>query len=398
MPAMDGLFPLDQFREFGPSNWALAPLPPIQRAEGRGPGTLRVQVRLRCPAKPGVYGMLDAAGELIYVGKAKELRKRLLSYFRAGSRPAKAARVIRHARAIVWEICSHEFAALLREQELIRRWRPRSNVQGQPLRRRLGFLCVGRAPGPYAYLSRRPATETLAAFGPISWTERTHRAVQRVNDCFRLRDCPQPQEILFPEQGGLYALGKAPGCLRAELGTCLAPCTGLCPRDDYSAQVQAAVAFLTGASPKPIEELAKRMHAAAAAQQFELAASLRDQGNDLAWLAEQLARIRQAQKAMSFIYPLLGWDGSVHWYFVHGARVVAAAPEPGHGESARHTARLITSVYGGKRPEDLLASYEHHDSRMLVMQWFRQRRRERRKTLTPEEALEKCDALARIRA
>ncbi len=390
---MDGLFPLEQFRDFGPSSWSATPLP-VERVLGRGPGSLRTQVRLRCPGKPGVYGMLDEAGDLIYVGKAKQLRSRLLSYFRAGSRPAKAARIIRHARAVVWELCSHEFAALLREQELIRRWRPRCNVHGQPLRRRLGFVCVGRAPAPYTFLTRQPALDSLASFGPISWSDRTLRAVQRVNDCFRLRDCPQPQEILFPEQGGLYALAKPPGCLRAELGTCTAPCTGLCRKSDYSRQVKAAVAFLAGASAQPILNLEKRMRAAAASEQFELAAWLRDQWNDLTWLCEQLDRIRQAQRAMSFVYPLTGWDGSLHWYVIHGARVVAGIPAPKLGGPAQSVMRLLVSIYHGKKLEDLLAPYEHHDGRLLVMQWFRQRPQELRKTLTPDRALEMCNRLA----
>src|ERR1043166_2254420 len=106
---MDGLFQLEAFRDFGSDGMApqLAP-PTVQRVQGKGPSQLRSQIRLLCPAKPGVYGMLDAAGELIYLGKAKQLRHRLLSYFRPRSRPPKAGRILRVAKAIVWEICGHD--------------------------------------------------------------------------------------------------------------------------------------------------------------------------------------------------------------------------------------------------------------------------------------------------
>lgn len=396
---MDGLFCQETFRDFGRDALCSASAaPPIQSIHGPRAAALRAQVRTLCPNKPGVYGMLDGAGELIYLGKAKLLRTRLLSYFRRRSRAPKAGRLLRHVRSIVWEICAHEFTALLREQELIRRWRPRWNVQGQPLRRRLAFLCLGRAPAPQAHLTRRPPLDTLAAFGPLPWTERMVKAVQRINDCFRLRDCPQPQEMIFPEQGGLFPLTRPPGCLRAELGTCLAPCTGECPQADYSAQVQAASQFLAGATAHPLGDLQRQMLAAADQQQFERAASLRDQWNDLTWLVEHLARLRHAQEKMSFVYPLAGWDGAAHWFLIHGARALACVPAPTDPDSAQQAIQALTAVYAGQRLDKLLAPYEHHDGRLIVMQWFGARPRERRKTLTPEQARAKCERFASARS
>lgn len=390
---MDGLVSCDM-HGFGPCRWMQNAEPASQRAHGARPSQLRSNLRVLCPAKPGVYGMLDETGELIYVGKAKLLRQRLLSYFRPRSRPAKAGRVLRHTRTIVWETCAHEFAALVREQELIRRWRPRWNVQGQPLRCRLAFLCVGRGPGPYAYLTRQPAQDAVAVFGPISGSEHALRAVQRLNDHFQLRDCPSPQEITFPEQGGLFPLVRPPGCLRAELGTCLAPCTGACERTDYAAQVKAAVAFLAGDTKRTLGNLQQAMVAAGDRQQFERAASLRDAWTDLTWLAEQLARLRHAQEAMSFVYPLPGWDGSVHWFLIHGARVVECVSAPTVPEEACRVAGSLSSVYGGKKLGSLLTPYEHHDGRLIVMQWFRQRPRERQKIMSVEQAHAHCACLA----
>src|SRR5262245_47330452 len=134
---MEKLFPAGCFVDFGPM--LLDPkglTPPIFRIQGATPAKLRAELRILCPRKPGVYGMVDANGELLYVSKAKSLLLLLLSYFRKRGMPAKAGKIIRRSTEIVWEVHAGEFAALLRELELIRRWRPRGNVQGQPLRRR----------------------------------------------------------------------------------------------------------------------------------------------------------------------------------------------------------------------------------------------------------------------
>src|SRR5919204_1285873 len=141
-----------------------------------------------CPRQPGVYGMLDPGGRLIYVGKAKSLRARLLSYFRPRSRDPKAGRIVQEARYVVWERSADEFAALLRELELIRRWQPRHNVQGQPRRRRRVYVCVGRAPAPYAFLAGQPPRRALRCFGPVPGARRASESVRQVNNWFGLRD------------------------------------------------------------------------------------------------------------------------------------------------------------------------------------------------------------------
>jgi excinuclease ABC subunit C len=156
--------------------------------------------------------MVDATGELVYVGKAKCLRARLLSYFRTNSRDPKAGRILEAARQIVWEVGASEFGALLRELELIRRWQPRFNVQGQPARRRRGYVCVGRRPAPYVFFAARPPRTALAVFGPVPAGTTAREAVRRVNDWFRLRDCPQAGHDLRRPAGVVpgAAIGRLP--------------------------------------------------------------------------------------------------------------------------------------------------------------------------------------------
>jgi excinuclease ABC subunit C len=355
---------------------------------GRRSSQLRSEIRRFCLRKPGVYGMLDRHGELIYIGKAKSLRARLLSYFRRRSRDPKAGRILRHAGSIAWEISPNEFAALHRELELIRRWRPRLNVQGQPLRRRFTFVCLGRPPAPYLFLARRPPPSTLACFGPIPLGRRAREAVRRLNDWFQLRDCPQVQEMVFADQAELFPVPRSAGCLRYEIGTCLGPCLAACGQDDYSRKARLARDFLAGIDLSPLVILERRMATAAAGQQFERAALLRDELASLRWLHDRLDQQRLRVRE-SFIYPVSGMGRETIWYLIHGGRTVAAVQEPQDPDGASAAAELIDAVYQ-KEPTRLLDSYEHYDGLLLVASWFRRYPQQRKRVLQPSEALGLC--------
>ncbi|MGL4421869.1 MAG: nucleotide excision repair endonuclease, partial [Gemmataceae bacterium] len=127
---------------FGPSRFAIPQeTPQFHSVGGRSAAKLRLLLRKAAPKQPGVYGMLDNRGRIIYIGKAKVLRTRLLSYFREDSRNPKAARIIRSTRRILWEQSPNEFLALLRELELIQHLRPRFNVLGMPGQHRHFYIC-----------------------------------------------------------------------------------------------------------------------------------------------------------------------------------------------------------------------------------------------------------------
>ena len=196
---------------------------PIEVVGGRRQDELRRQIVQSCPQVPGVYGMLDRKGQLIYVGKSKSLRSRLLSYFAASNAEEKGGRIIENARAIQWETQPSEFASLVREQQLIRTFSPRWNVQGVPKRQRPVYLCLGRAPETF-FLSAKPVADCIAMEGPFHGAGRMRRAVDALNKVFKLRDCSQKQVFHFAEQLALFELDHRPGCLRLEVGTCLGPC------------------------------------------------------------------------------------------------------------------------------------------------------------------------------
>jgi excinuclease ABC subunit C len=207
---VNALFADRRFTGFGPT--LLDPLPAqLHGVTASRTAKLREKLREACPKRPGVYGMIDPRGRLIYIGKAKSLRTRLLGYFRANSRDPKAGRILEAARAIVWEHTSNEFAALLRELELIRRWQPSYNVQGQPGRRRVAYVVLGHRPAPTLGVTREPPENAIACWGPIMGAKRLVDAVRRLNDAFRLRDCERKQAMHFADQPALFPLVRPAG-------------------------------------------------------------------------------------------------------------------------------------------------------------------------------------------
>jgi excinuclease ABC subunit C len=387
---VEGLFSRPIFAGFGPDGLdPTSPPPPLYRLKGRRPGVLRAGVRAECPRRPGVYGMLDAAGQLIYVGKARSLRTRLLSYFRPNSRDAKAGRIVQQTRSLLWEFAPSEFAALLRELELIRRWRPRFNVQGQPSRRRHTYVCLGRRPAPYVFLSSRPAANVLACFGPVPAGQRAREAVRRINDGFGLRDCPQKQAMVFADQGELFPEPRAAGCIRHEIGTCLGPCAAACSRTAYAGRVALARAFLEGRADPLTPPLERDMAAASDALAFERAAELRDRLQVLQWLQGHLERLRRVRDGQSFVYPVAGPESAEVWYLIHQGRVTAARPAPSP-ETAARTAAMIEALYRRRLPPGAALAGNEVDGVLLVAAWFRRYPEERARVLTPEQALALC--------
>jgi excinuclease ABC subunit C len=388
---VDGLFAGAIVASFGPN--ALdrsAEFPGLHRVSAARPAGLRSRLRQECPRRPGVYGMLTANGELIYVGKAKCLRTRLLSYFRVKSRDPKAGYIVRQANSIIWEHAPSEFAALLRELELIRRWRPRLNVHGQPNRRQRLYICLGRQPAPYVFLAPHPPPGRVAAFGPIPAGRRAREAVRHLNDWFQLRDCPRTQRLAFSDQSELFPIVRAAGCLRHEMRTCLGPCIAACTRDDYVQHVRAAQAFLSGIDKTLLEGLKSTMLEAASALSFERAALLRDKLDRLSWLQERLARLCQLRRRQSYVYPIAGYGGDDRWYFIHAGRVAGAIAAPRSDPQRRAAAALIRDIYKRKSIAATPVPSHEIDSVFMVAAWFRRHPEERRKTLRPTRAIAAC--------
>lgn len=369
----DTLFGREPFTGFGPSRFIpVGHEPGGHRIKGSRPAKLKLGVRKQAPKRPGVYAMLDAIGRIIYVGKAKSLRSRLLSYFREKGRDPKAARILKRTRYLVWEHACDEFAALLRELELIQKHRPRFNVVGQPGRRRYVYLAVGKSPATIT-LTREPKPQDGAVFGPFIGRARVAHVARRLIDRFRLRDCPSTVKMAFAGDPALFQIEPpGPQCLRYELAMCLGPCAGLCTKRRYSDNVRAVKAFLNGTDRSLLDDVKAEMEAASATLQFERAANARDKLVDFTWLDERLAQLQKARDQDTMLYPLTGHDGRTTWYVIDRGQVRSACI----GTLDQPPAELLEPP-----PVALAVSDRTVDSVLLVAAWFRKHTTERTKML-----------------
>ena len=163
--------PRPAFSEFGKSDFSTGRKTPLHRILVREDRTeIRRQIRELCPRTPGVYGMIDRDGQLIYVGMSVRLRDRLLTYFTSGPPSAKEQRIAARAHFFVWEEGDHEFTVRLRELELIRRFAPAYNVRGRPGRNEVGYVFVttGEAPCFRAWGAWRQRAAVPPDLGQVS--------------------------------------------------------------------------------------------------------------------------------------------------------------------------------------------------------------------------------------
>ena len=139
--------------------------PPTSDAQLR---QMRTHVRESALDRPAVYQMIAADGEIVYVGKSKQLRSRLMSYFRAAFPDDKGARILREAERIEWEYVPSEFSALLTELRLIKRFRPRFNVAMKNDGRNYCFIKLTKGPAPKLVVVRGPGSDDNAVYyGPF---------------------------------------------------------------------------------------------------------------------------------------------------------------------------------------------------------------------------------------
>lgn len=378
--------PVEDFG-FGPD--PLLPHPPrmLVRLGDRKLTGLQRQVGQRCPAVPGVYGILDRGGSLIYVGKSKSLRHRLLSYFYASNRAEKAGRIIESARSVQWETQPSEFAALLREQQLIRRFRPLWNVQGIPQRQRPVYLCLGRSPAAYLFVSGKPPRNLLACEGPFFGAARMTRGVDALNKFFKLRDCSQSVPLSFDDQPSLFDEDqRRPGCLRFETGSCLGPCVGACSRAAYDAQVNAAQSFLDGFNDEPLVALRDAMQSASDNRQYELAARRLEDYKSVDYIYRKLSHLAEVRRGYSFVYPVRGFDHCHTWYLIRAGEIADVIPAPACAQT--FTAVRERLEHWGKQVRSRLdrGAGRHGHTLNLVASWFRNRRAELQRTFRPELA------------
>ena len=224
------------------------------------------QTNARIPAQPGVYLMKDTAGQIIYVGKARNLRKRLATYFGSAAKlDPKSAILVKQISDFETVITKTEKEALILESNLIKRHRPRYNVILKDDKRYPSLRLNMGTPYPSLSIVRKIKKDRNKYFGPFSSALAVRQTLKFIDKTFKLRKCSDKT----------FKQSKRP-CLHHQMGRCLAPCSLPVDPDEYQRLVKEVILFLKGRTPELIKTIKSAMAAAAQRQAYEKAAILRD--------------------------------------------------------------------------------------------------------------------------
>jgi len=329
----------------------------------RQPGTEAFDPRAileRLGHRPGVYRMLDASGEILYIGKSRDLKKRVSSYFRGTPRPGKTGFLVSQVRDIEVTVTRTEAEALVLENTLIKAHKPRFNVL---LKDDKSFPYI-RLDTSHAFPrlsfyrgSRRVAGRLFGPYPNVPAVRATLRDLQRL---FRIRPCEDN-----------YFAHRSRPCLQYQIERCSGPCVGLIAEADYARDLEHAIRFLEGRGNELKADLRRRMDAAAGRLAFEEAARYRDQIGRLAAIQEAaVGGEGGALEADALAVHEQAGLFCVAAMFIRGGRVLGSRswfPRAAPGtESAEVLGAFVAQHYlGGSPPAEILTALALEDEALL---------------------------------
>jgi excinuclease ABC subunit C len=259
----------------------------------------------RLPNGPGVYRMIDAKGAVLYVGKARSLKKRVQNYTRVAGQSNRLMRMVQQTASMEFVSTKTETEALLLEANLIKRLRPRFNVLLRDDKSFPYILLTGDHPAPMIAKHRGARSRKGTYFGPFASAGAVGRTINALQRAFLIRSCSD----------AVYESRTRP-CLLFQIKRCSAPCTGEISLEDYAELIDEAKAFLSGKSQVVRTELAQAMEGASERLDFETAAVFRDRISALSHIqAHQGINPRTVEEADLFAVHQEGGQTCIQVFF-----------------------------------------------------------------------------------
>lgn len=263
--------------------------------------------------RPGVYQMFDTEGAILYVGKAKNLKNRVSSYFRTSGLSPKTQSLVGRIAQIEVTVTGSETEALLLEQNLIKQQRPPYNILLRDDKSYPYIFVSDRDSYPAIRFRRGSGRQKGRYFGPYPSSNAVKESLNLLQKVFRIRQCEDS-----------FFRNRSRPCLQYQIKRCTAPCVGMISEQEYRQDVKHAMLFLEGRNHEIMQRLAEDMDAASRALEFERAAQLRDQISALQQVQERQYVSSQEGDADIFGCAVQPGGVSIHALFVRGGRVIGS--------------------------------------------------------------------------
>ncbi len=311
------------------------------------------------PARPGVYRMLDARDDILYVGKARNLKSRVGSYFQASNVQPKVQALVARTHRMEVTITNSDTEALLLEFNLIKKHRPRFNVV---LRDDKSFPFVHletQHEFPRLAFYRGARKEPGRFFGPYPSAGAVRETLQQLQKLFRLRNCEDT-----------YFANRSRPCLQYQIQRCTAPCVGLITKEHYARDAAAAIKVLEGRDDEVQQELGRRMESAAQRLDFEEAARSRDQLANLKVIqSQQIVTSGSDHDADVIAVAVSNGEYCVALMFVRGGRSLGSTtffPRAPLAEPQEVMAQFVGQYYLEREaPAEILVEHDFDDMTVL---------------------------------
>lgn len=354
------------------------------------------------PVTPGVYIYKDARGRVLYVGKARILRRRVLSYFRPNGLADKTQAMLRRAESIEYLTTTSEKEALLLEANLIKRYRPPYNIVLRDDKQYVLFRLDMKQAFPRLEIVRNQRRDGARYFGPFTSAMAARETWKLIHRAFPLRRCPDRS-----------MKNRVRACLYHHMSQCPAPCMGQCDKAEYEKSVRKICDLLSGNGNALLTRLKADMEAAADALDFERAAILRDQMRAVEKTIEKQAAVLPGAADMDAVGLFESENGlALGLVFLRNGQVTDSRaffwPSLGYDDAPELLSAFITQFYGKVQPPPRVllpwmpAGFEHAGSdgetgesaedapgqseRVLLEQFLAERRNGQARLVAPQNA------------